>query len=282
MIVKVSPLSLGIGKVLTFTAFIWYWLWSPFYLVFLIDHPFIDKLSLVRMSKNPHFNFCPDDAVKCSEGSFNWIKLLVDLALLLSFWLHHVIFSHQRFKSAIISRWPEYLVIERSIFNISAMSFLTLHVIFWQPMTNPSLGLSENIFRIPSLFLTAFATFVSLVATFSMFHADLFGITFILEASRRGEIDYPNKTKVIHPWIYQVCRHPLILSATIYYFCTGLEWNLGRILYTVIYIIGMTVGVYFEERALERYPEYREYQAKVRNRIWPDFSVLLGRKVIQF
>jgi protein-S-isoprenylcysteine O-methyltransferase Ste14 len=280
MIIKLSPFILTIGKVLTYVAFVWYWLFSPLYLAFLADHPITDSLGLVRMSKNPHLNICNEKDGLCKEGSSNNQKILVNIALLLSFWVHHVLFSHQKVKSFMITVWPEYIAIERAVFNIMAMLTLTLHLIFWQPLTSMSFEFNELVFRPISILMTILATFINLVATFSMFHADLFGVSFIRRACENGGVELQSKSVVIHPWMYQVCRHPMMLSALIYYLFTGLKWNLGRFLYTFIYAGGSLLGVYFEERHLEQYEEYRDYQSKVKNRVWPDFRVLFGGKRI--
>jgi hypothetical protein len=116
MKVKVTPTNRLVCAVLTVTGTILFLTSFMFFHIFLLDIEFSDKLGLPRSSKNTFFDIC--NHVSCEKyGSVN-LRIEVNLLLIISFWIQHIIMANQFFK-AFMTKISNYPVYERGLYVIS-------------------------------------------------------------------------------------------------------------------------------------------------------------------
>src|SRR4051812_4885763 len=110
-----------------------------------------------------------------------------------------------------------------------------------------------------------------------MINCDLFGFCYYMSFNKKGtEFPRPFVMKNLSR-IGLSCRHPLdggfyfVYIASIFY---G-ELTLGRLFFSIMFIIGITIGNYFEEREIYKVAakSYTEFSKIIPNRVIPDLSV---------
>jgi hypothetical protein len=106
-----------IGAISSFAVF-------NFLFLFLYDLDYFDQYNLPRISKNYFFNFC--DIFVCEEKTLLMKKLMFNCALILLFWVHHIVSANQKFKDFLtkISTYPVY---ERGLYVLS--KFYTVYTV---------------------------------------------------------------------------------------------------------------------------------------------------------
>lgn len=112
-----------------------------------------------------------------------------------------------------------------------------------------------------------------------MINCDLFGFCYYMSFKKEG-------TEFPRPFVMKnmsrvglCCRHPLdsgfyfIYIASLFY---G-QLTLGRLLFSIMFFIGVTIGNHFEEKEIYKVAakSYSEFSKVIPNRLIPDFAVFL-------
>jgi protein-S-isoprenylcysteine O-methyltransferase Ste14 len=179
----------------------------------------------------------------------------VDVALLLLFAVQHMVMARPWFKR----RWVA-APAERATFVLCAN--LTLVLLFW--LWRPLRG---TVWRVPEpgagalIALYAAGWVVAVAATFTISHADLFGLRQAFSHARRTAYRPPAFTR---RGLYRFVRHPL-MTGFLLVFWAAPTMSAGHLLFAVAGTGYIVVGIRFEQRDLLRDlgPVYRRYQSEV-------------------
>lgn len=182
--------------------------------------------------------------------------LLTNLFWLALFAAQHSVMARQGFK-----QWWTRVIpapIERSTYVLVAGLFLLLLFRNWAPMPGVVWEIdSPTGQRIVELFFWT-GWLIALCSTFSIDHADLFGLRQI-RLYFRGEPYTPVRFKMYG--LYRYVRHPTMLGFLIAFWATPVM-TAGHLLFVASATAYIFVGIFFEERDLaarfgEAYEEYR-------------------------
>ena len=193
----------------------------------------------------------------------------VDVALLLLFAVQHTVMARPWFKR----RWVP-APAERATFVLCANLALVLLFWLWRP-------LSGTVWRVPEpgagALIAAYAAggVVAIGATFTISHADLFGLRQAFLHARRAAYRPPAFTR---RGLYRYVRHPL-MTGFLLVFWAAPTMSAGHLLFAVAGTGYIGIGIRFEQRDLLRDlgPAYRRYQSEVPALVPGRWAVVPGK-----
>ncbi|UUX50873.1 isoprenylcysteine carboxylmethyltransferase family protein [Nisaea acidiphila] len=184
--------------------------------------------------------------------------LLIDLGAIGLFGFLHSLMARQWFKE----RWTRFVPLsaERSIYVLQASACLAFLIWVWHPIPS-ALWSFDGWSAIP--FYVAFVTgsVIVLWSTYLIDHYELFGLRQVWCNFIGVEMPEPEFRT---PGLYKVVRHPMQLGALILFWATP-TMTLGHLLLATAMTLYVFIGLYFEERALERQfgSDYADYRKRV-------------------
>ncbi|MEP6549409.1 MAG: NnrU family protein [Gammaproteobacteria bacterium] len=183
--------------------------------------------------------------------------LALDLLLLIAFAGQHSVMARPRFKA----RWTRIIPVaaERSTYVLATGLVLALLLVLWQPM--PAIVWSiEAPILCWAVFGVALAGWAYLLgASFAINHFELFGLQQVYQVLRGRPLTHaPFRER----WMYRFDRHPIMTGVLIGIWVTP-TMTLDHLLFAAGSTVYICIGVFFEERSLQRewgrlYDEYRE------------------------
>ena len=193
--------------------------------------------------------------------------LTLDALLLVVFALQHSVMARTSFKE----RWTRLIpaAAERSTYVLATGLALAPMLALWQPMPNVVWLIEAPILRWCVLGV-AFAGWAYLfAASFAINHFELFGLRQVYQALRgRPLTEVPFQER----WMYRFDRHPIMTGVLIGLWATP-TMTLDHLLFAAGSTLYVWVGVFFEERSLQRQwgTEYEDYRERV-STIVPTFA----------
>ena len=186
------------------------------------------------------------------------VAALIDVALITLFGLQHGIMARPAFKRWLTGFLPPHL--ERSTFVWFAAALVIVMIQFWQPIE----GDLWNVTGAGMIALYAISVLGWLtvpVTSFLTDHFELFGLRQVFEFA----VDRPrSKPEFKERAFYRKVRHPMMLGFLIAFWAAP-HMTAGHLLFAGLMTIYILIGIYFEERDLERAhgQAYRDYRARV-------------------
>lgn len=187
-----------------------------------------------------------------------WQALLVNIALVLMFGLHHSITARKPFKDWLTKTLPK--PIERSTFVLLSGVLLAILVVNWQPIGGNIWSVEEGsvlYFALYGLFFTGWT--ILFISTFIINHFDLFGL-------RQTYLELVNQPythlKFKVSWFYNYVRHPLYFGGILGLWATP-YMSATHLVFAILLTGYFVVGTIFEERDLVKefgklYLEYKK------------------------
>ena len=183
----------------------------------------------------------------------------VDLALLLSFGVVHSLLARDRIKRAVTRLVPEAL--ERSVYSLIAGLQIVLLLAAWRPIPAAVWTIEAPVARaaIWALYLACWAIVLATLESIGSTH--LFGFA-RARAAARGEAY--REPPIAARGTYRFVRHPLYGATIVALFATP-DMSAGHLLLAGVFTAYTFVGLWFEERDLERRhgASWLEYKASV-------------------
>jgi protein-S-isoprenylcysteine O-methyltransferase Ste14 len=143
---------------------------------------------------------------------------------------------------------------------------------FWQPITEIYYFSFENtIFEKLFIIVSIYGYIQIFMVVPMMIKTDVCGFRRMILVIKNDEIEYPYKDIISEHLIYKFCRHPMQGSLFIFHLFTSPILNLGRILISIIFIVGSIFGVVHEESILRKDEGYVRYAKIVKNMYYPNF-----------
>lgn len=183
--------------------------------------------------------------------------LTLDVLLLVTFALQHSLMARPGFKD----QWTRFIPAsaERSTYVLATGLVLAPMLALWQPMPNVVWSVEAPILRwcVLGVALTGWAYLFA--ASFAINHFELFGLQQVYQALRGHPFtDSPFQER----WMYCFDRHPIMTGVLVGLWVTP-TMALDHLLFAAGSTLYVWVGVFFEERSLQRqwgrrYEEYRE------------------------
>ena len=183
--------------------------------------------------------------------------LTLDVLLLVAFALQHSVMARPSFKE----RWTRLIpaAAERSTYVLATGIVLAPMLALWQPMPNVVWSIEAPLLRwcVLSVALAGWAYLFA--ASFAINHFELFGLQQVYLALRgRSLTEAPFQER----WMYRFDRHPIMTGVLIGLWVTP-TMTLDHLLFAAGSTLYVWVGVFFEERSLQRqwgirYEEYRD------------------------
>ena len=193
--------------------------------------------------------------------------LTLDVLLLVAFALQHSVMARPSFKE----RWTRLIpaAAERSTYVLATGIVLAPMLALWQPMPNVVWSIEAPLLRwcVLSVALAGWAYLFA--ASFAINHFELFGLQQVYLALRgRSLTEAPFQER----WMYRFDRHPIMTGVLIGLWVTP-TMTLDHLLFAAGSTLYVWVGVFFEERSLQRQwgTRYEEYRARV-GTIVPTFA----------
>ncbi len=183
----------------------------------------------------------------------------VDLLLIVLFGLQHTLMARKSIKRKLFGRLPE--SIERSTYIWLSGALLWLIILFFHPFDGYLWDLRGTVWGSVLSVLFVAAWLFSTVATFVINHFELFGLQqgwHYLRGVSAKEIPFQVKL------FYRFIRHPIQLGVLIGLWATP-AMGYGHLLLSAGLSLYILIGLYYEERDLERHfgEAYREYKKRV-------------------
>lgn len=196
--------------------------------------------------------------INSGAQSSYWSAIPTNFGLIFLFGFFHSLMARQSFKDW----WTKFVPVEaeRSTYVLQAAAFLSLLMMYWQPMPKVIWSLADGwaiVFY--GIFVTGLA--IVLLSTFLIDHFELFGLRHVWSANIGTPMATP---KFRTPLLYKIVRHPMQLGVILVFFATP-HMTAGHLFFAVSMTGYVLIGLYFEERSLVRDfgDMYRDYQARV-------------------
>lgn len=185
-----------------------------------------------------------------------WLAVVIDLALIAAFGLHHSLAARGAFKARLARVLPP--AVERSTFVLAASVLLLVLVWQWRPIAGVVWDLQEPVTRGGVYALYVAGWLLVLVATFAINHWELFGISQVL---RRWRDQPAPRAELRLPWLYRVVRHPMHAGVLVVCWAAP-TMTTGHLLFATAMTVYILVGSELEERDLQRVfgDAYRRYR----------------------
>ena len=193
--------------------------------------------------------------------------LTLDVLLLVAFALQHSVMARPSFKE----RWTRLIpaAAERSTYVLATGIVLAPMLALWQPMPNVVWSIEAPLLRWCVLGVALAGWAYLFAASFAINHFELFGLQQVYLALRgRSLTEAPFQER----WMYRFDRHPIMTGVLIGLWVTP-TMTLDHLLFAAGSTLYVWVGVFFEERSLQRQwgTRYEEYRARV-GTIVPTFA----------
>lgn len=183
--------------------------------------------------------------------------LALDFLLLFSFALQHSVMARPSFKA----RWTRMIpaAAERSTYVLATGLVLATLLAFWQPMPAIVWSIEAPILRWSMLGVALAGWAYLLAASFAINHFELFGLQQVYQVFRGRPL---TRVPFRERWMYGFDRHPIMTGVLIGMWVTP-TMTLDHLLFAAGSTVYVWIGVFFEERSLQRqwghlYEEYRE------------------------
>lgn len=189
-----------------------------------------------------------------------WLPALIgNLALIALFGLQHTVMARKSFKQWWTTMVPRPM--ERSTYVLFSSLALLLLLWLWQPLTGVVWQVEATWAVLVLEWGFWLGWLVLFLSTFMINHFNLFGLRQVYFYWAGKE---PGSPRFMEPGFYRYVRHPLMLGFLIAFWSTA-TMTAGHLLFSLGMTTYIFVGVYFEEKALERQfgAEYREYKKRV-------------------
>lgn len=193
--------------------------------------------------------------------------LTLDVLLLFAFALQHSVMARPTFKK----RWTRLIpaAAERSTYVLATGLVLAPMLALWQPMPHVVWSIEAPILRWCVLGLALAGWAYLFAASFAINHFELFGLQQVYQTLRgRPLSEVPFQER----WMYRFDRHPIMTGVLIGLWAAP-TMTLDHLLFAVGSTLYVWVGVFFEERSLQRQwgTEYEAYRERV-GTIVPTFA----------
>ena len=183
--------------------------------------------------------------------------LALDVLLLVAFALQHSVMARPSFKE----RWTRLIpaAAERSTYVLATGIVLAPMLALWQPMPNVVWSIEAPLLRWCVLGVALAGWAYLFAASFAINHFELFGLQQVYQTLRgRSLTEAPFQER----WMYRFDRHPIMTGVLIGLWVTP-TMTLDHLLFAAGSTLYVWVGVFFEERSLQRqwgirYEEYRD------------------------
>ena len=183
--------------------------------------------------------------------------LALDLGLLIGFALQHSVMARQSFKE-----WWTRLIpaaAERSTYVLATGLALAPMLALWQPMPAIIWSVDTPTLRWCLLGVAVAGWAYLFAATFAIDHFELFGLKQVYQTLCGRPL---TQAPFLERWMYRFDRHPIMTGMLVGLWVTP-TMRLGHLLFAVGSTLYVWIGVFFEERSLQRqwgrrYEEYRE------------------------
>jgi protein-S-isoprenylcysteine O-methyltransferase Ste14 len=188
-----------------------------------------------------------------------WGSVLVDLTLLLVFFLQHSGMARSGFKSWISDVLPR--PFQRTTYVLAASFSLAALMIFWQPLPDVVWHVEPAWARISLWILYGLGWGMVFVSARLINSGHFFGVQQMKDFSLNRPQTSPEFQT---PGLYQYVRHPLMLGFLIAFWAAP-HMSLGRLLFSSVITLYILIAVQLEERDLIRKfgDRYRRYRDKV-------------------
>jgi protein-S-isoprenylcysteine O-methyltransferase Ste14 len=183
--------------------------------------------------------------------------LTLDALLLVVFALQHSVMARPGFKK----RWTRLIpaAAERSTYVLATGIVLAPMLALWQPMSNVVWSVEAPFLRWCVLGVALGGWAYLFAASFAINHFELFGLQQVYQVLRGRPLA---ETPFQERWMYRFDRHPIMTGILIGLWATP-TMTLDHLLFAAGSTLYVWVGVFFEERSLQRqwgrdYEAYRE------------------------
>lgn len=193
--------------------------------------------------------------------------LALDLVLLVAFAIQHSVMARPSFKA----RWTRIVpaAAERSTYVLATGLVLVPLLVLWQPMPAIAWSVEAPILRWSVLGVALAGWAYLLAASFAINHFELFGLQQVCQALRERPL---TPAPFRERWMYRFDRHPIMTGILIGIWVTP-TMTLDHLLFAAGFTVYVWIGVWFEERLLQRQwgRQYEEYRKRV-GTIVPTFT----------
>lgn len=218
--VKVNILGKIMCALLTVWSIATFFLFVLFFINFQRDFPLFVKINL---HENGLFEICEALGIECYPYALKtiMIKTVFNILLIITFWMQHVMMSKLSFKLRMVKIFPEYLIIERPMYNLASQLIYFIAFSLWQPIDLVLFNFMNQSTIID--IIGGIGLLIFLKSCYDLHDvADLSGISFMKKVFNSKEITF--NTKYLPPdtpgsirvsRIYKMCRHPMHLGTII-------------------------------------------------------------------
>ncbi|KAL4502152.1 hypothetical protein ABPG72_000387 [Tetrahymena utriculariae] len=269
-----------LGKIMCATLTVWsnltFLLFGLFFVNFQRDIPYYLNINL---HINGLFNLCQSVGLACDPYKLTSIAIssLFNIFLILTFWIQHVLMAKLSFKLRVSQMFPEYLIIERPMYNLASQFIYVVSFSLWQPTDLVLYNFSQDNIIIDILAFIGVIIFLKSVYDLNEV-ADLTGFLFMKKVFSSKEIQFnqkylpqDNSDAIKVSRIYRMCRHPMQFGTCLIILFGGKFWSISRITYTLGLIAGINIGISYEESRLENlYDSYKKYKEEIPFRLIPN------------
>jgi methanethiol S-methyltransferase len=182
--------------------------------------------------------------------------LVINVGLIVLWGLPHSLMARQGFKQWWTNIVPP--VVERSTYMLQAGLLALLLIWQWRAMPITVWQVEHPLGSALIWGLFWLGWLIALIATFLINHFELTGLQQVY-ANLRGQ--KPVMPNFRTPFLYKMVRHPMQLGAVIAFWATP-HMTVGHLVFALSMTTYIFIGLYFEERDLERRfgESYRQYQ----------------------
>lgn len=290
IVCKVKFISKTINTILTLWVLVGVVMLCLVHANFLADWPFLPNFS--NINKNKQFDICRQllrdycNQLMMNDTKNVIIKLSFNTMLLYLFWAQHIILSKYKIKQKIAQLFPEFLVVERSMFNLSAIISYLMMLYLWQPIDMVLFQISEK-YRAVQLFTQYILAAIIYIKAKIDGHdgLDYLGVRGMIRLWSKSAVTYREKFieldqfRVSRSILMRLCRHPLYIAYIIHFTFSGLTYTYGRVFFILFNLFGILQGTAQRDRMLaEKSTQYAEYMSQVKNKFIPDLRRLFPPK----
>lgn len=250
-----------------------YILTAIFFLNFIIDSPNLnmDYFKLTRMSKNFSFDLC--SYFECQKKDSNSLTYMVafNIGMLLLLFFQAIFLISKSFRAILLKncyRWQVYycIILQRVLYNF----MIIMSIMLFQPISLYEYDLSNNIRNI--WFILASLVGVLMMVLTLKYHVvvnDVLGIQLLFKLLTGKEIKAPDEQLFGRDKIYHICRNPYRGGLFLLVLFANSTWNVGKIIYIMIFIFFMYVESANEEiYYYQKFEQYKWYVNSITNKFY--------------
>ena len=183
----------------------------------------------------------------------------INIALTIFFGIQHSLMARNWLKNITTKIIPQ--ASERSTYTLFSGIALIVVTIFWQPINGFIWNFSNGFAYYIMLALFIFGWAFSLLSTFIINHFELFGLQQVYYNLKNKELEENQFSVKV---FYKFIRHPIQLGVIIGLFFAP-TMSFSHLLLAILFTIYIFIGLYFEEKDLEKElgKTYKEYKKRV-------------------